>query len=199
MKKKNEKHNKVKKDFNSNIDYLKVSPSKRLFAYLIDHIVLVLLYAIPMQYIYSVITQKKEMKITLDMFELPYALIVFGICLLISFYYLIYSPVYKHPGTTLGKRALGIKVVKNDGSDVELKTMLIRQGIGVILLEGVTYPISNYIHSLLSILIKVNIERYLAYGFGAITIISILYALFNKDHAMFHDRIAKTKVILTKE
>jgi uncharacterized RDD family membrane protein YckC len=186
MKKETEKH-------------IKVSPSKRLLAYLIDHIVLVLLYAIPTKYIYSVITQKIEMQITLDMFELPYALLVFGICLLISFYYLIYSPVYKHSGTTIGKRIFGIKVVKNDGSNVDLKTMIIREGIGVILLEGVTYPISNYIHSLLDILLKTNIENYLAYGFGVITIISILYALYNKDQAMFHDRIAKTKVISTKE
>ena len=179
--------------------HIRVSPSKRLLAYLIDHFILVLLYAIPIKYIYSVITQKIEMQITLDMFELPYALLVFGLCLLISFYYLIYSPVYKHSGATIGKRIFGIKVIKNDGSDVDIKTMLIREGIGVILLEGVTYPISNYLHSLLDILMKTNIENYLAYGFGVITIISILYALYNKDQAMFHDRIAKTKVISTKE
>lgn len=81
----------------------RVSPSKRLFAYLIDHIILVLLYAIPIKYIYSIITKKIENKITLDMFEFPYALMVFTICLLISFYYLIYSPVYKHPGKLLVK------------------------------------------------------------------------------------------------
>lgn len=179
--------------------HTKVSSGKRLLAYLIDHIILVILYAIPIKYIYSVITQKIEVQITLDMFELPYAILVFLLCLLISFYYLIYLPVYKKTGTTIGKRIFGIKVVKSDGSDVDLKTMIIREGIGVILLEGATYPISNYLHSLIDILMKTNIEDYLAYGFGVITIISILYALYNKDQAMFHDRLAKTKVIYTKE
>lgn len=182
-----------------NNNKFKVSQSKRLFAYLIDHTILVLLYSIPIKYIYSVITKKIENKITLDMFELPYALMVFGICLLISFYYLIYLPVYKHSGKTIGKRILGIKVVKEDDSNLDLRTMLIREGIGVILLEGATYPISGYIYSLLGILINKNIEKNLIYAFGVITIISIVYALFNKDHAMFHDRLAKTKVISTKE
>lgn len=177
----------------------KATLSKRLFAYLIDHTILVLLYAIPIKYIYSVITKKIENKITLDMFEFPYALMVFGICLLISFYYLSYLPVYKHPGKTIGKRILGLKVVKEDGSDPDLRTMLIREGIGVILLEGATYPISGYLYSLLRILTNKNIEKNLIYSFGVITIISIVYALINKDHAMFHDRLAKTKVISTKE
>lgn len=177
----------------------RVSPSKRLFAYLIDHIILVLLYAIPIKYIYSIITKKIENKITLDMFEFPYALMVFTICLLISFYYLIYSPVYKHPGKTIGKRALGLKVVNQDGSNPDFRTMFIREGIGVILLEGATYPISGYLYSLLGLLINTNTEKILIYIFTVITIISIIYALFNKDNAMFHDCIAKTKVISTKE
>lgn len=177
----------------------RVSPSKRLFAYLIDHIILVLLYAIPIKYIHSIITKKIESKITLDMFELPYAVIVFVICLLISFYYLIYLPVYRQPGKTIGKRALGLKVVNKDGSNPNFRTMLIREGIGVILLEGAAYPISGYLYSLLGILINTNIEKILIYIFTVITIISIVYALFNKDNAMFHDYIAKTKVISTKE
>jgi uncharacterized RDD family membrane protein YckC len=196
---KNEVENKkIKKRLEIN-DKFKVPSSKRLFAYLIDHTILVLLYAIPIKYIYSIITQKIENNITLDMFELPYALIVFGICLLISFYYLIYLPVYKHSGKTIGKRALGIKVVKEDGSNLDLQTMIIREGIGVILLEGAIYPISGYLYNLLGVLIHESFEKSLIYVFSLITIISIIYALINKDHAMFHDRLAKTKVILTKE
>jgi len=196
--KKEVKATRIRKNLEINNKF-KVPPSKRLFAYLIDHTILVVLYAIPIKYIYSVITKKIENKITLDMFELPYVLMVFGICLLISFYYLIYSPVYKHSGKTIGKRILGIKVVKEDGSNPDIRTMLIREGIGVILLEGATYPISGYLYSLLGILINVNIEKNLIYSFGVVTIISIAYALINKDHAMFHDRLAKTKVISTKE
>lgn len=191
------KNIRVKRELKTNNKF-KVSTTKRFLAYLIDNIVLALLYAIPMNYIYSLITKKIEKKITLDMFELSYALIIFTICLFISFYYLIYIPVYKSPGKTIGKRAFGIKVVKEDGSNPDFKTMFIREAIGVILLEGATYPISGYAYNLVGMLTEPNIEKILTYIFGIITAISVMYALINKNNAMFHDRIAKTKVISIK-
>lgn len=176
----------------------RISLVNRLFAYLIDYTILLLLYAIPIKYIYSVVTKKIEKIVTLNMLPVSYALLVFGLCLLISFYYLIYYPVYKFSGMTIGKRILGLKIIKTNGKDVDLKTMILREGVGVILLEGATYTISGHLYNLLDLLANINIEKSLTYVFGAVTILSVIYAVINRNNAMFHDRIAKTNVISIK-
>lgn len=102
-----------------------------------------------------------------DAYLAPIALI-----LLLVFGFLIYQwmGIAKN-GQTLGKRWMGIRVVKQDGSPVDFVS-------GVILREWVPSLISNI--------------PYIGGFFGLVDAVMI----FSSDHLCAHDHIAKTRVVM---
>lgn len=74
-------------------------------------------------------------------------------------------------GYTIGKKALNIRIVKLDGSDVTLGTMFLRQIIGALL-----YAIS----------------------FGILFIVSVFMISIREDKRAIHDFIAGTCVVKSK-
>jgi uncharacterized RDD family membrane protein YckC len=58
------------------------------------------------------------------------ALIGFVIQFAAMYFYYIYLPVKKLNGATLGKRALRIKIVKEDGSKLTQTDMIVREIVG---------------------------------------------------------------------
>ena len=105
--------------------------------------------------------------------------------------------VYK--GQTFGKRIMKIKVVKNDGSDVDFWTIIKREAIGVMLIEGYIANSSIYLRQVISIATGVNIMEMATYLFGIISVISILFGLASTSRKMIHDYVAVTCEISNKE
>lgn len=169
---------------------------KRFFAYAIDWYITSLLVMAPVALLYSMQTGEKTMTIDIGLLKMPYSIIAFFIGLVLCLFYLIISPA--KTGQTVGKRFLSIKIVKMDGQDVDLKTMIIREGIGVLLIEGVMFTISNYFHQLLLMGFGWPYSNYIAYVFLAILIVSIVLAIIKPEKRMIHDYIAGTKVIKLK-
>lgn len=169
---------------------------KRLVAYAIDWYITSLLVMAPVALLYSMETGKKAVVIDIGLLSVPYAYIAFIIGLILSSYYLIYTPL--KTGQTVGKRLLSIKVVKMDGNDIDFKTMFIREMIGVVLIEGVMFTISTYFHEILAMLVNMTYSNYIAYGFAAVLFVSIILAIIKPEKRMLHDYLAGTKVIALK-
>ena len=150
----------------------------------------------PVALLYSIETGKKALAIDISLLSLPYASIAFVIGVVLSVYYLVYTPI--NTGQTFGKRLLSIKVVKMDGNDLDIKTMIIREIIGVILIEGVMFTVSTYFHEIVAMLMHIPYSNYIAYAFTAVLVVSIIMAIIKPEKRMIHDYLAGTKVIALK-
>ena len=118
------------------------------------------------------------------------------LCIVVAFIYYIYIPYKKYPGQTLGKRWLKIKIVNNDDySDVSLKTLIIRQGIGLFLLEGSAIVVTNYLRQMLTLATGFYFDYYLKLIGMVITMISGVFVLSTASQRSIHDYLAKTRVV----
>lgn len=171
---------------------------KRFLSYIIDWYIGALAAAFPI----SIIAEKiygTMLRQDIIYFEEPFGLIGGILAIFFASLYYVYIPSTKsYKGQTLGKRICKIKIVKEDNSDVDLKTMLIRQLLGIIVIEGSMYTVSSIWHQLVLITTGIEIITPLKYIGIALVGISSLLILFHSDHKAIHDYLAKTKVISTK-
>ena len=86
-----------------------------------------------------------------------------------------------------------------DEKDVSLKTLLVRQVIGIMILEGVFYNVSDIWHTLVSMMSGLNFTGILMYQGLIVGIFSAALAMVYKSHRLLHDYLAKTKVVLWQE
>lgn len=168
--------------------------SRRFIAYLIDWYVGALATAFPIA-----ITSQKLYNTMLNQyvveFEAPFGLIAGIAGLVCAFLYFVIVPTYVTNGQTLGKRICKIKVVQESGKDVKLSNMLLRQVLGIAIIEGVLITASAIWHQVAMILTGINFVTPLMYVGFAIGGLSVLLVLFKGNHRAIHDYIGKTKVI----
>ena len=118
------------------------------------------------------------------------------LCIVVAFVYYIYIPYKKYPGQTLAKHWLKIKIVNNDDySDVSLKTLIIRQGVGLFLLEGSAIVVTNYLRQMLTLATGFYFDYYLKMIGMVITMISGVFVLGSASQRSIHDYLAKTRVV----
>ncbi|MBZ2175376.1 RDD family protein [Schnuerera sp. xch1] len=169
---------------------------KRGIAAMIDIYISSVLANIPILFIYSIETGETEMSRELSALSSTSGILacILGILLILLYYVVI--PVYKFQGQTLMKKLLGFKVMKTDSSNVDLKTMLKREAIGSMIVEGGLISSGNYLRQLILIITRANILHtgllYISFG---TTILSIIYMVFSKEHRTLHDYIAGTRVL----
>ena len=108
-------------------------------------------------------------------------------------YYVIYP--YRHNGQTCGKKFMDMKIVKRDGSDIDLKSLCKRQILGCIILEGCLIPGGSYVCQLLSLAAGYDLTLVLGVASGVICLLSIYIAMKKKSRRMIHDYLADTKVV----
>ena len=120
-------------------------------------------------------------------------LIIFAFIVGIIYYWVI--PSYLFKGQTLGKKICKIKIVTEDYQPVNAKTLFIRDMIASTWIEGGIIITATSIHKLVGLVGYSQIATYWQYLTYIITIISIIYAYFNKQSQSFHDKIAKSIVI----
>ena len=80
--------------------------------------------------------------------------------------YMLIVPVFWY-GYVVGKKIMGIRIVKTNGKDVGIGTMLLR-----VVLSGAIYGLT----------------------FGVLYIVSAFFVVFRKDHRAIHDLFAGTYV-----
>jgi len=154
------------------MDYL-ASRTRRFFANLLDGIIVAIVFAI-ICFIYFKLT-KTNLNVSSysSPYDIPftklYVLSLFlNLILIFIFYTLI--PTYIWKGQTIMKRLLGIAVVKEDNSEVDLSTLLLRNALWFINVLPIPYIIQ------------------------LLVLVDALF-IFTQDKKTLHDLIAKTKVI----
>jgi len=182
----------------------KVSLGKRLIAYLIDWFLGGIIGGFPAVLIFALVTDSSDMFGSL--YDLPaldyptYWSYIIGIsCLVVGLIYYVYIPLKKYPGQTLGKKIMKIKIMRVDGDPLNLKTLIIRQVIGLMLLEGTAVVVSIYLWQMLTLATKFYIENYSTIVTYAITLLSTILVYITPSRRSIHDYMAKTRVALEEE
>lgn len=177
-----------------------VDVKKRFIAYIIDWFLSDLMMAFPVIMIYSKVLNTTEMKIDLFLIPAPYDLLAGGLAILCAIIYFVGFPLYHHGGQTPGKRFCKFKITMENDEPVHLKALILRQIIGIFLIEGSLMTASKYIRETLMILTGsfelMQALYYIGIFFG---IISILLVVVTKKRKAIHDILAKTKVVSCDE
>lgn len=165
---------------------------KRLLSYAIDWYVFSIIL-ISFNALYSNI---KGIEITyfmtLENYDLKTAGYVFIIMLILHFiYFIVISKLLN--GQSLGKRLTKLRIISKDGNDVKVWQLLIREFLGIILLECYISPIGSYFRVLLAMYI--GDIKYLITVWYFVTGFSLLLISFSKNRRMIHDVISMTKVV----
>lgn len=176
-----------------------VNSFSRIVAYLIDWYIATMISSIPIVLITSAVMHTTT--ITMDLSKLPFGwAIITGILAIVfylGYFFVLELKVYK--GQTFGKRIMKLKVVKDDGSDVDFKSILLREGLGIMIIEGYIANSSSYLRQIIQLFTDFNIMDMAVYLFGIISAISILMGIASQSRKMIHDHIAKTRIISVKE
>jgi len=111
----------------------------------------------------------------------PYVFLLFALV------YMLYMVILmcregEHNGQTLGKQRLGLRVIRNDGEPIDLKTALVREGL-VKTLPGVIGS--------LSALVGVATSFF--------SLLDDLWPLRGNENQAIHDLVAETHVVQTKQ
>lgn len=176
-----------------------VNNFKRLLAYVIDWYVASMLAGIPIVLTYSIFFKNLTITQELSQLPVPYCYIVGVIAILVYLAYFIVIPMKMYRGQTFGKRIMDIKIVKDDGSNVDWMTLFKREVIGVMLVEGYIAASSSFLHQMICLFVGHDLNQFFVYGYGIITVLSIVCACASPKRKMFHDMIAKTQLVIYKE
>ena len=196
MSKKKQRNQKKKKEQIRNYDVLRVR-MRRFFAMIIDWYLAQMIAVLPITFYFRGGDYLKASMFKLENYDFQVGLVlgVFGIVVGIIYYVLI--PIF-WKGQTIGKKICKIKIVQVDGSPVRPLSIVVRELIGSTFLEGGIIIIATYMRRMLPLfgmVMLVEPLKYIAYG---LTIASIVYAYFQPLSQSFHDKIAKTVVVIEK-
>ena len=127
----------------------------------------------------------------------PYGLIAGALGLFAAVIYYVAVPVLLWPGQTPGKRWLKIKIVDQDGGDAGTGQLILRQLVGMIILEGSLVSASTIWHQMFTIATGINVVNVLMYAGMAVSLVSVVLVLAGR-HRAIHDRIGGTAVASCK-
>lgn len=178
--------------------------STRFIAYVIDWALGGIIAGFPAVLIFAAVTKSSDMFSDLYVFPalgfpVYWSYIAGLLCILVAIIYYVYIPYKKYPGQTLGKKWMKIKIMRLDGEDLDLKTLIIRQVFGLILIEGVAVVVANYLRQMLTLATGVYVEYYLLAIGSVITVISCIFVFNTPSARAIHDYMAKTRVALETE
>lgn len=177
--------------------YENVNLTRRFLSYIIDWYLGGLMTSFPI----AIISQKlfgNMLQQNILSFQKPYGLIAGSLGLLFAIFYFIVVPMWITKGKTLGKKICKIKIVQTNNEEVEFKNILLRQLVGIIIVEGSLVTASAIWHQIFTLLTGINVVSILMYAGFVTGIISACLVLFSKDHRALHDYIGNTKVVMCK-
>lgn len=181
-----------------------VNVMNRAYAYMIDWAIGGIVTGFPGVLLYAAVTGRSDMYTEIYAFpSLGYSSgWAYLSCLLSMAAYLIYFvavPLRVWPGQTLGKKWMKLQIVRTDGSLPDLKSLLMRQVVGLVLLEGSATIMTRYLRQAATLASRFYLDGpVLVIGY-VITMSSILLALSTPSHRAVHDYISDTRVISLKQ
>lgn len=161
---------------------------KRLGAYIIDFILLYLVYFV--YFTFMGVTP-----------ENPASAPIFLGAVVLALIYRIAIPYFafrgERKGMSVGKLAMGLKIISANGQAVTLPSLAIRS-LFALLIEGFDVMALLYFLNAIAAFGFVEIV-YLSYMNMTIAMASVVIMLIKPSHRMLHDYVANTVVILAKQ
>lgn len=176
-----------------------VNNFSRAVAYMLDWYIASMLAGVPIAVISSAVLKTTDISQDLSLLPMPWSLLagVLAIVCYLGYYFVLELKVF--PGQTFGKRLLHLKVVKEDGSDVDFMTVAKREVLGVMIVEGYLANSSSYLRQVIQLFVPVDIISMSVYLFGVLSVISVLLGMVSVSRRMLHDYIGGTREISTKD
>ncbi|MCI5773169.1 MAG: RDD family protein [Erysipelotrichaceae bacterium] len=165
---------------------------KRALAFGIDWYLGSVLIALPVMSLYYIVKPNDPYVMNLQNFTWLQALSVALISLMVALIYYVYIP-YKTDGQTLGKKIMKLRIVAINGERLSFKGIMLRQLLGVMLIEGSLYAITPLLWQVIFYQ-SAHACQIITWIYYAITIISIAMVIIGKNHRAIHDHIGATIV-----
>lgn len=168
------------------------SLNKRLFAYVIDWYFGWAFCAIPVGWLWSVVTREQAINTDITLFAKPYGFVagLLGILFGIIYYYVV--PL-KFDGQTLGKKFLSIKIVDENGDKLSAVNLAKRQILGVMIAESSFMLAGDYLCKMLGMLTFEMVGTVLTYVMLATFFVSCFMTF--KNGKAIHDILGHSMVI----
>lgn len=172
-------------------DKTRITVWQRLLAYVIDAYIIKLLCNIPIMYYKSIKLQIMDIDMNFVGLNLKESMTILCIAIALTLIYLVILP--KKSGQTLGKKLMRFKIISLMSDTLTYPQLLLRNGLGMLVVEGVLFTTSFIFQDFLIQFHIFNFHLY--YVFLIITILSVIYSCFSIKQMMFHDVLGKTRVI----
>ena len=173
----------------------------RFGAYFLDHYLQILLSSIPVFILWAINNKSifsSEQLANIDSLPISWQLPTFLLVIFIMFAYNILLPYFIYEGQTLGKKLIGIKIVKANGEKASLLNYIVRY-LAIVILEANTY--FSAIGGVLIYFLNKQFDFAMQWNnvVAIIFVLSAILAALNKERRSIHDFISGTKVINVKE
>lgn len=177
-----------------------VAFNRRLGAYVLDWIIGGIFSGLPAVFIYGGVTGKSDMFSNLYVFESLgferyWAYIAGLLCILFALFYYVYVPIKVYPGQTLAKKWLKLKIVMKDDSPVTFKALVIRQVLGLFIIESGAVVVGAYIRQLVTLALSFYVDYWWQWIGTIFFIASAMLVAGTYSHRALHDYLANTKVV----
>lgn len=125
--------------------------------------------------------------------------LVLFLCLaVLDLVYFCLLPCFVLSGQTVGKRLLRLRVERVDGSQAALGNYLLRDFLGLVVVEGCFSPLSNYLRNIMLLWLSRDVVQVIIWAGIVIGVISAGIMLLTCDRRMIHDLIGGTRVVLVE-
>lgn len=174
-----------------------ISPLRRLAAYVVDWYLATMVCGAPLLLVNSMRTGVAALDTSLPPDGTGWLWGTVAIALGVLYYWLV---PFVWNGQTPGKRLLRLKIVRMDnGESVSAGKLLLRQVVGLLVLEGaVAFP-SQLLRELLARAAGESAADAVRIGMVAITIVSVMLGAYTPGKRMLHDRISGTCEVVLPE
>lgn len=164
---------------------------RRSVGFLLDWYVGSVLTALPITTMYHLLMPDEVPVMDLRKFPFAYAALGAAAALAVSVLYYIVVP-YLTNGQTLGKKVAGIRMVEEGRNRISLRALLMRQFIGIILVEGSLYAVTPLLWQVLCYS-AASLQQKVTWVYYGLTLLSVAMLLFGNGRAL-HDYLARTSV-----
>ncbi|MGN1007550.1 MAG: RDD family protein [Butyricicoccus sp.] len=166
---------------------------RRLAAYIVDWYLAAMLCGAPLLLVNSMRTGSTAADTSIPPGASGWLWGIAAILISTAYYWLF--PLAWH-GQTPGKRLMHLRIVGADGKQPAAGTLFLRQGIGILLIEGaVAFP-SQLLRELLARAAGDGAANIVRIAMVAAPLVSIGLGTYTTDRRMLHDRISGTREVL---
>lgn len=166
-----------------------VGPMRRLAAYVVDWYLATMLCGAPLLLVNAIRTGEQTLDTSLPPDAQGWLWGSIAIALGVLYYWLV--PLLWH-GQTPGKRLTHLRIVTKEGGQPTAGQLLMRQVVGLLLLEGaVAFP-SQLLRELIARAAGDGAANVVRIGMVGITLVSVVLGVYTPGRRMLHDRISGT-------